>query len=161
MAEGGINLNDAADRLNSLIAEAEALLDDIRSNGTSFHFGRPRTALEIAKDLLCEAVRRRAHFADIEFGDPQWLILLELFVAAEEGRQVSSKRLCLAAQVPATTALRHIACLEARGSIRRSGSELDKRAQTLSLPAGMRRKLKSYLLQIEHRQLPHGISTLG
>lgn len=68
--------------------------------------------------LLAEALRLSAarRIRDRIFGrdlfpNPAWNILLELFVAAEEGRNVTIKSACVAAAVPQSTALRHIAHL--------------------------------------------------
>ena len=51
----------------------------------------------------------RARFFDAElFADPAWDILLDLSAARAERSQVSVTSLCIAAGVPATTALRWI-----------------------------------------------------
>jgi DNA-binding MarR family transcriptional regulator len=68
--------------------------------------------------LLAEARRLSAarRFRDRVFGrelfpNPAWNILVELFIAGEEGRNVTIKSACVAAGVPQSTALRHIAHL--------------------------------------------------
>ena len=55
-------------------------------------------------------IRDRVFGRDL-FPNPAWNILIELFVAAEEGRNVTIKSACVAAGVPQSTALRHIAHL--------------------------------------------------
>jgi DNA-binding MarR family transcriptional regulator len=71
-----------------------------------------------AADLLTAARRMAAArrvrdevFGQGQFLNPGWNILLELFVAGEEGRNVTIKSACVAACVPQSTALRHIAHL--------------------------------------------------
>lgn len=71
-----------------------------------------------AADLLAEARRLSAarRFRDRVFGrelfpNPAWNILVELFISGEEGRNVTIKSACVAAGVPQSTALRHIAHL--------------------------------------------------
>lgn len=56
------------------------------------------------------AIRDRMFGRDL-FPNPAWNILLELFIAGEEGRNVTIKSACVAAGVPQSTALRHIAHL--------------------------------------------------
>lgn len=61
------------------------------------------------------------------FADPAWDILLELY-AANLGRQsVSVTSLCIAANVPATTALRWIKLLESEGHLVRKDDPFDRR----------------------------------
>lgn len=59
--------------------------------------------------------------------DPEFDMLLELFVAHHEQRRVCIGDLCLSAGVPATTALRHIDKLEAKGFLRRPPDPSDAR----------------------------------
>ncbi len=61
------------------------------------------------------------------FGEPAWDLLLDLFVAREAGRRVSVSSACIAAEVPATTALRWLAVLEKRGLVERRGDPCDRR----------------------------------
>jgi DNA-binding MarR family transcriptional regulator len=72
--------------------------------------------------------RRRARFlpADL-FGEPTWDILLDLYVAAREGRTVPTTSACIGAHVPPTTALRWLRILEARGLVEREEDGQDGR----------------------------------
>jgi hypothetical protein len=67
--------------------------------------------------------RRRARIAGTTdlFGEPAWDILLNLFIAACEGRRLSVAAVCADAGAPESTALRWIAVLEKRGMIVREG----------------------------------------
>jgi hypothetical protein len=51
---------------------------------------------------------RSQHFVPALFADPAWDILLDLAAARIDGRMVAVSSLCIAAAVPATTALRWI-----------------------------------------------------
>lgn len=51
------------------------------------------------------------------FGEPAWDILLDLFIAAREGRQVSLESACAHAGVPHDNALRWIRILERRDMV--------------------------------------------
>lgn len=59
--------------------------------------------------------------------DPKFEMLLELFIAKHEGRRDSVSDLCLSADVPQTTGLRHIERLEQDGFLRRYPDDHDRR----------------------------------
>lgn len=82
---------------------------------------------DVAKQLYrLRRARSRYIRADL-FGEPGWDMLLDLYIARNEKRRVSTSSLCIAAAVPPTTALRWIARLEGEGVIRRYSAKDDKR----------------------------------
>ena len=107
----------------------------------------PRLA-QVAATLLVQMNRRTHFLPEAAYEDPQWLMILELFVAAECGRRLCVSDLCEASCVPATTALRHIAALEGKGVIQRSPHPTDRRVSYFRLDAAARRKVERYLLSI-------------
>jgi len=112
------------------IEELETVLADARSRILS---------LEEPQDIAAEAYQARrmrdACFgADaILFGEPAWDILLALYSARTDGREISISTACSAAKVPNTTALRHLGNLEARGMIVRRADSEDRRRSTVRL----------------------------
>jgi DNA-binding MarR family transcriptional regulator len=70
------------------------------------------------------------------FADPAWDMLLELYYAELRHYKVSVSNLCLASQVPATTALRWIKALEGQDLVQRREDHLDARRYYLSLSKG-------------------------
>jgi DNA-binding transcriptional ArsR family regulator len=95
--------------------------------------GSPESAdlhkAELALARQTYALRRRRHrflAADL-FGEPTWDILLDLFIAAHEGRRVPTTSACIGAHVPPTTALRWLRILEARGLVEREEDGRDGR----------------------------------
>lgn len=60
-------------------------------------------------------------------------MLLDLFIAASEGRKITVKSVCLAANVPVTTALRHLRWLEEQGLANRLNHPRDARATLVQL----------------------------
>ena len=85
------------------------------------------------------AVRRRRErfLPQAVFGEPGWDILLELFAA---GAPLSIKRVCVAANVPYSTAWRWIAVLEQNGMINKVLCGTD-RARTLLTLSGQAEQL--------------------
>lgn len=76
----------------------------------------------------------RARFFDAElFGDPAWDMLLDLTAARGEGAQVSVTSLCIAAGVPATTALRWLTQMVEAGLFVRVPDPADRRRAFIAL----------------------------
>lgn len=76
-------------------------------------------AAEVARDVLRTRRRRNMLFGDDLFGEPAWDIILELFVAKAEGRQMTVKSACIGANVPMSTALRRVTMLTDKTIIRK------------------------------------------
>ena len=70
---------------------------------------------------------RARFFAEALFADPAWDILLDLRLAELEGRRVAVSSLCIAAAVPATTALRWIGLMTETGLLTRLPDPRDGR----------------------------------
>ena len=78
--------------------------------------------------------RLREHFFAAElFADPAWDMLLDLAASRLEGRQVAVSSLCIAAAVPATTALRWIKTLTDEGLFVRVADSHDGRRVFIEL----------------------------
>lgn len=96
-----------------------------------------------------EEIRRRkisGRFLPRElFGEGAWSMLLDLFVSEYHGRKVSTTSACLAAEIPATTALRWIETLESKGLVRRSSAKMDRRVRYVFLTAEGHQALCSLL----------------
>lgn len=82
----------------------------------------------LAESLLRLRRRRESVLGAHLFADPCWDMLLDLYVALNKGtRPVSVSSLCVAAAVPATTAIRWIETLVKEGLIFRESDPTDKR----------------------------------
>lgn len=85
-----------------------------------------------ARAMLASRRKMEQHFPDL-FADPARDMLLDLFVAAEEGRQLSVTSCCIAAMVPPTTALRWLALLKQHGLVLEEPDTRDRRQKLLRL----------------------------
>ena len=111
--------------------------------------------VDIARILVDHMHRRQDFLPGAEFGDPQWMMTLELFIAAEERRGVSITSLCFASGVPATTALRHIRMLETKGIFERLPHPSDRRITLVRLSKIARVEIERYFHSIHcYRQVP-------
>jgi hypothetical protein len=96
------------------------------------------------RDMI-RARRMREHlFGHGLFADPAWDILLDLTAARLEGRPVAVSSLCIAAAVPATTALRWIKQLTDAGLLHRVADPEDGRRVFIELTDRAARAMGEY-----------------
>jgi hypothetical protein len=127
-------LREAAERLAAAVTSAEA---------------RPQpSAAAYAKQILA-ARGRIGGFIDADlFADPARDILLDLFVAGEEGTRISISSCCIAAAVPPTTALRWIKMLKKRGLVNETVDPADGRRKWLSLSPDAHKAVRDYVMAV-------------
>jgi len=89
---------------------------------------------------------RDQYFSGEMFADPAWDMLLDLMAARLEQKRVAVSSLCIAAAVPATTALRWIKVLTDRGLFVRSADPQDGRRVYIELSDETARALAAYLV---------------
>lgn len=95
---------------------------------------RPRLPAPQQVRQLIANRQARARFFDAElFGDPAWDMLLDLTAAHGEGARVSVTSLCIAAGVPATTALRWLTQMVESGIFVRVPDPADRRRAFIAL----------------------------
>ncbi|MCA1748596.1 MAG: winged helix DNA-binding protein [Parasphingopyxis sp.] len=93
--------------------------------------------------------RRDLLFSPGMFGDSAWEMLLDLFIAKGETRQVTMDSVCLAVGVPASTAWRKFAALEEDGLVARYPDPDDRRKTMVEVtPVGVHR-IRLWLSQLE------------
>ncbi len=88
---------------------------------------------------------REQFFGPDLFADPAWDILLDLFAARLEKQRVAVSSLCIAAAVPATTALRWIKTLTDIGLLVRAADPQDGRRVYIELAPQAADGLEAYL----------------
>lgn len=113
-----------------------------RSAGPVVLLGSVRNALKARR------LRERYFDADL-FADPAWDILLELLQAELAHYRVSVSSLCIAANVPATTALRWIATLTDAGLLRRTQDPDDGRRMFMELTPKASEAMYDYFAGLE------------
>lgn len=83
--------------------------------------------------LIDRQNRRTAYFEPDYFGEPAWIMLLELYAAQLDMLRVTVTNLCHVSGAPSTTALRWIARLERDGLVLKQSDPLDARRLFVSL----------------------------
>jgi DNA-binding MarR family transcriptional regulator len=94
--------------------------------------------------------KRRARFFDAHlFADPAWDMLLDLTAAHGEGQKVSVTSLCIAAGVPATTALRWVTQMVETGVLCRVADPADKRRVFIALSESAKAGMAGFFAALE------------
>lgn len=130
--------------INKLISDVSSLKESIESIKSALYLNhlsitssekaqlsekisKSPVLLSRAKREIWEIRERRRICADLAKSSSTWDMMLELYVAALQGRGLRTKNLLLATITPETTALRWIMFLEERGYIVRTPCPSDKR----------------------------------
>jgi hypothetical protein len=88
---------------------------------------------QVGRQIIANRQLRSRFFDPELFGDPAWDMLLDLTAAHGEGARVSVTSLCIAAGVPATTALRWLTQMVESGIFERVPDPADKRRAFIGL----------------------------
>lgn len=148
---------DVADGLKNAVKALEAIVSSPASDALTTSivprsFVPPqKTEIDsaaFAEQLFLERRRREKFFDADHFGEPQWDLLLDLFIAGKRGQQVSVSSACIAASVPPTTALRHIVILTEQGFIERVPDPYDSRRVNLRLSSETSGKMEFYIAKM-------------
>ena len=91
---------------------------------------------------------REKHFGKDLFGEPAWDMLLDLYVYKFNGVRNSVTSLCLASQVPESTALRWIGLLNEEELIVREKDDHDRRRAFISLSPKGEIAVRRYLIDV-------------
>lgn len=92
-----------------------------------------RQRAKAVRRMLRQRRMREQYFPADLFADPAWDMLLDLYAARLERQPVSVSSLCIAAAVPATTALRWIKTMTEAGLFLREADPLDGRRIFIAL----------------------------
>ncbi|GAA4817521.1 hypothetical protein GCM10023232_12330 [Sphingosinicella ginsenosidimutans] len=156
-------LNDVSRQGNALLhqlSEEAARIANILANLSGDEAGgetEPAPAEEDEPAMSAPQIRaiirarrmRDQFFRGELFADPAWDMLLDLMAARLEQSRVAVSSLCIAAAVPATTALRWIKALTDRDIFIRSADPRDGRRVYIELSDEAARALNAYLRAIQ------------
>ncbi len=109
-------------------------------------------AAEIRRVIRARRMRAEYFEGDL-FADPAWDMLLDLYAAELEHRQISVSSLCIAAAVPPTTALRWIGTLNEAGLFDRKADPSDRRRAYIALSDAARRGMERYIAAVKRAGL--------
>ncbi len=105
------------------------------------------------RQIIANRQSRSRFFDPALFGDPAWDMLLDLTAAHAEGARVSVTSLCIAAGVPATTALRWLTQMVESGIFIRVPDPADKRRAFIDLSDKALHAMSGYFASLRVPQL--------
>ena len=149
---GSIPLGDGQDYVPNLGEQVTAIAERLSLLSRLVEKVGNIPAVVDAKMLqrMLEARRARARFLpDGLFADPAWDILLDLLMTQLDGQRVTVGNLCIASNVPPTTALRWIKVLEVKGLVNRHVDPLDSRRFFIELTKKAELALSNYFAAID------------
>lgn len=113
----------------------------------------PISASEIRTMIRLRRMRERFFDAEL-FADPAWDMMLDLMAARAEHVRVSVSSLCIAAAVPATTALRWIKTLTDQGIFTRVADPTDGRRVFIELSDTAAARIGKYFAAVKGAAAP-------
>lgn len=108
-----------------------------------------RQRAKAVRRMLRQRRMREQYFPADLFADPAWDMLLDLYAARLERQPVSVSSLCIAAAVPATTALRWIKTMTDAGLFLREADPLDGRRIFIALSEAASDAMMRYFEALE------------
>ncbi|MEE4199341.1 MarR family transcriptional regulator [Erythrobacter sp.] len=143
--EGRSGTSDEAGPAPLAAVGGVASAEPARRKGGAFALPDPRHV----RRIIASRQARAKFFEDELFADPAWDMLLDLTAAYAEDQRVSVTSLCIAAMVPATTALRWIKQLVENGVFLRVADPSDKRRAFVVLSDRSRDAMARYFAEVE------------
>ncbi|MFL6770106.1 MAG: winged helix DNA-binding protein [Sphingomicrobium sp.] len=108
----------------------------------------PQVSLEQVRQVIRARRLRSRYFDEEMFADPAWDMLLDLLQAEIAQHRVPVSSLCIAAAVPATTALRWIKTMTDAGLFRRRADPHDGRRVFVELAPQASEALRRYFKEV-------------
>lgn len=133
------------DALNALKAKIEAF----RITATPFQTQKSSVLKSVRRHYDRRKNRDGIFNLPELFGEPAWDMLLELYIAAEEGRQTTATHLCMASGVPVATARRWLAILESHGFLEHVNTHEDAQHDEIVISAHARERINMHFETID------------
>lgn len=127
------SLRSSIESIKSVLCMHLTAPDSSRQAQLSEKLSKSPILLDRAKREIWEIQERRKICSDMVKSSIAWDMMLELYVAALNGKRLRTKNLLLATIAPETTALRWIMVLEERGYIERTACPVDRRITWITM----------------------------
>jgi DNA-binding MarR family transcriptional regulator len=149
----------SSERLRQLSEEVSRIASTLArlSSGPGMPARRPEPAIagdapplsvEVVRNVIRARRLRSRYFAEDLFADPAWDMLLDLLQAEIAQLRVPVSSLCIAAAVPATTALRWLKTLVSQGIFIRRADPHDGRRVFVELSRESSHALRRYFAEV-------------
>jgi DNA-binding MarR family transcriptional regulator len=145
-------LRQLSEEVSQLAATLARLAMDAGCRQESRGTGSATDVPEVSPKLVASVIRARRqrtrYFSEDLFSDPAWDMLLDLFRAEILQQRVSVSSLCIAAAVPATTALRWLKLMVQGGLLIRRPDPVDLRRVYVELSPQTSAALRRYFAEL-------------
>jgi DNA-binding MarR family transcriptional regulator len=141
-------LSEEVGRIASTLARLSAGPSSSRSPELSPAADVPPLSAETVRNVIRARRLRARYFAEELFADPAWDMLLDLLQAEIAQLRVPVSSLCIAAAVPATTALRWLKTLVSQGLFIRRPDPHDGRRVYVELAPETSQALRRYFAEV-------------
>lgn len=142
-------LSEEVSRIASTLARLSSGPSDVRTPVRQLSPANlPPLSVETVRQIIRARRLRARFFSDELFADPAWDMMLDLLQAEIAQLRVPVSSLCIAAAVPATTALRWLKTLVSQGLFIRRPDPHDGRRVYVELAADTSRALRSYFAEL-------------
>ncbi len=101
--------------------------------------------LAVAQALLAGRRSRSTLLSGLRFAEPLWDMILEMYVAAAEGKHFKVLKLCAVSGGSVTTALRYLKQLEEEGYMVRQADEYDTRSLIVVMQPSLQKAVDEWL----------------
>jgi len=142
-----LQLSNEVSRIAGTLARLSTTPSIIAGRGQEADIGPEVSASDVMSIIRARRLRAR-YFSEELFADPAWDILLDLFHAELAQQRVTVSCLCMAAAVPATTALRWLTSMVKKGLVIRQPDPLDGRRVFVELSPDASGAMHRYLAEV-------------
>ena len=142
-----LELSEEVSRIASALASLSERGLNLEQTRSTEKAGVPEVAADVVYWIIRARRERARYFANELFADPAWDMMLDLFHAELTHQRVSVSSLCIAAGVPATTALRWLKTLVDEGVCTRQPDERDNRRIYVELVPEVSNAFRRYFAQ--------------
>lgn len=150
-----LRLSEEVSRISASLAKLSLGIEPASSAGDAQTEG---TTPEISEEMvqwIIQARNLRSRFLPTDlFADPAWDMLLELLRAELAHQRIQVSSLCIAANAPATTALRYIKTMAQQRMIVRHPDPFDGRRVHVALAPDTSDALKRYCATVFAKPMP-------
>lgn len=154
LAHGPVAAGLPSELAEAMLKALEAWARSVVAPGTPGNEASQLAAVALAE--YTNRRRRDQYFQADMFAEPAWDMLLDLYVQHYRKRPVSVHSLCIAAAVPATTALRWITKLIDHDLVLRQPSSIDNRVIHVSLTQRGVDEMEEYLRERLQQRRTYG-----
>lgn len=142
-------LSDEVSRIAATLARLSAGPGGSSRPSEAVHRGEgPEVSVETVRGVIRARRLRARFFPEDLFADPAWDMLLDLLQAEISHLRVPVSSLCIAAAVPATTALRWLKAMVSQGLFVRRADPHDGRRVFVELAPETSQALRSYFAEV-------------